>query len=206
MITQKQYKTLNDAFDYFNEKLFEGKLPDVLITLQRKAKVNGYHHFEKFEGREDKKKVTEIALNPDNFTDRTDQEILSTLCHELCHHWQYSFSKPARRGYHDKEWASKMVEIGLMPTSTGEPGGKQTGQRVTHMIVNGGKFEISCGAFLTKGSALHLNSVPDLKVEKDKKKTREKFTCPSCYQAAWAKKTAKLMCAECEELMVIEGE
>lgn len=203
-ITAKQYKSLDDAFKYFNENLFEGKLPDVLITLQRKSRSNGYHHFEKFEGREDKKRVTEIALNPDNFSDRTDQEILSTLVHEMTHHWQYTFSEPTRRGYHDKEWASKMIEIGLMPTSTGEIGGRQTGQKMTHVIINGGKFEITCGAFLTRGSVLHLNSVIDEKVEKERKKTREKFTCPSCLQSAWAKKTANLMCGECEEHMVIE--
>jgi len=40
MITQKQYKTLDDAFKYFNDKLFEGKLPDILITLQRKSRTN----------------------------------------------------------------------------------------------------------------------------------------------------------------------
>lgn len=206
VITEKQYKTLDDAFKYFNDKLFDGKLPDILITLQRKARTNGYHHFEKFEDRKSKNKITEIALNPDSFADRTDQEILSTLVHELCHHWQWSFGSPVRAGYHDKEWASKMNEIGLMPTSTGEVGGRQTGQRMTHVIVEGGKFETACGAFLTRGSALYLNSVVVPKETKERKKTREKFTCPRCHQSAWAKKTAKLACGNCIQPMIIEEE
>lgn len=207
MITTKQYANLDDAFKYFNEKLFDGKLPDVMITLQMKVRTNGYHHFEKFEGRDNKKRVTEIALNPDNFNERTDQEVLSTLCHEMCHHWQYSFSEPARKGYHDKEWANKMLEIGLIPTATGEVGGKMTGQRIYTLIMEGGKFEIACGAFLTNGSVLNLNGVVDEKVEKERKKTRYKFTCPNCMEeSAWAKKTAKLACGTCLVPMVIEEE
>jgi predicted SprT family Zn-dependent metalloprotease len=206
MITTKQYKTLDEAFEYFNKKLFEGMLPDVMITLQRKSRTNGYHHFHKFKGRENQQEITEIALNPDNFSERTDTDILSTLVHEMCHHWQYSIGEPSKRGYHDKEWASKMIEIGLMPSSTGEPGGKQTGQRMSHYIVEGGQFEIVCGAFLTKGSALYINSTLDSKIERQKNKTRNKFVCPQCLQAAWAKKTASLACGNCLIKMVVEEE
>ena len=47
---------------------------------------------------------------------------------------------PPRRSYHDRQWAAKMKEIGLQPSTTGEPGGKETGQTVTHYIVKGGAF------------------------------------------------------------------
>lgn len=204
MITDTTYHRFDEAIKYFNDKLFEGKLPDILLTLNRKSRTYGYHHFEKFQGREDKKRVSEISLNPDGFEGRSDEEILSTLVHELTHHWQWSFGEPSRPGYHDREWASKMDEIGLCPTSTGEIGGRRTGQRMTHVILEGGKFEIACKAFLLKGSALYLNSVVEPKIEKERNKTREKFCCPQCHQQAWAKKTAKLACGNCMKLMVIE--
>ena len=82
----------------------------------------------------------ELALNPDVFTDRTDEEILSTLAHEMAHVWQQECGIPPRRCYHDKEFASKMKAIGLHPSDTGEPGGKETGQSMTHYIVAGGKY------------------------------------------------------------------
>ena len=206
MITDNTYHRFDEAIKYFNDKLFEGKLPDILLTLNRMKRTRGYHHFEKFQEREGKKRISEIALNPDSFEGRSDEEVLSTLVHELCHHWQWSFGKPSRPGYHDREWASKMDEIGLCPTSTGEIEGKRTGQRMTHIIVDGGKFEIACKAFLLKGSALYLNSVVEPKIEKERKKTREKFCCPTCLQAVWAKKTANIMCGDCEEKMVVEDE
>ena len=59
-------------------------------------------------------------------------------------------------GYHNKEWAAKMREIGLMPTDTGQPGGKDTGQKVTHFIEPGGRFEQACTAYLATGAAIPL--------------------------------------------------
>jgi hypothetical protein len=41
----------------------------------------------------------EIALSPGTFAQRTDEEILSTLVHEMVHHWQRHFGKPGRGRY-----------------------------------------------------------------------------------------------------------
>ena len=48
--------------------------------------------------------------------------------------------KPGRRGYHNEEWARKMDELGLTPSSTGEPGGDRVGYRMSHYIVEDGAF------------------------------------------------------------------
>ena len=205
-ITAKQYTDLDKAYEYFNKKLFDGNLPECLITLQRHPKTRGYHHHEKFTSRKDGSRISEIALNPDGFTDRTDIEILSTLAHEMTHVQQWTLPEPPRAGYHDKEFAILMSEIGLQVSNTGEPGGKTTGQKMSHYILKGGKFETVAGAFLLSGDKFQWNSRPNIKVTKERKKTREKFTCKTCMQSAWAKKTANLMCGECEEKMVIEDE
>lgn len=206
-VTRTQYSILDEAFQYFNSKLFNGELPDVMITLQRKSKAAGYHHFEKFEGRENKKeRITEIALNPDVFSVSTDEEVMDTLVHEMVHHWQYFFGTPTRAGYHNREWAAKMKEVGLYPSSTGEPGGKETGPSMSDYIIDGGKFQVVCKGFLLKknGIALYLNSVVESKEKKERKKTREKFVCKKCLQSAQAKKTAKLLCGDCMLPMKIE--
>ena len=41
---------------------------------------------------------------------------------------------PPRRSYHSQARAHKMVEIGLIPSDTGEPGGKRTSQSISHYI------------------------------------------------------------------------
>lgn len=91
-------------------------------------------------GRAGKKVVHEISINPD-FMNREDRDWHSTLVHEMCHLWQEDFGRPSRGGYHNSQWADKMIQVGLMPSDTGEAGGKRTGQSITHYIIPGGKFE-----------------------------------------------------------------
>jgi hypothetical protein len=57
---------------------------------------------------------------------------LSTLVHEMVHVWQQHCGTPSKRGYHNKEWATKMKSVGPQPSSTGMVGGKETGQRMSH--------------------------------------------------------------------------
>ena len=51
--------------------------------------------------------------------------LLCNLAHEMCHVWQQTRAKAPRRGYHDRQWAGKMREVGLQPSSTGEEGGER---------------------------------------------------------------------------------
>ena len=132
--TKTEYQGFQQAYDFFNRELFDKGLPQVLVTLQRHANTRGYFSPERFNGRIDETAVHELALNPDTFSGRTDEMILSTLAHEMAHVWQQTHGKPSRRGYHDRQWAAKMREIGLQPSSTGETGGKETGQNVSQYI------------------------------------------------------------------------
>ena len=147
--TPEVYSELQMAFDHFNKELFDSQLPDCLITLQRERKTYGYYSSKRYI-RLSLEQTDEIALNPSYFYIRSIQETLSTLAHEQVHMWQDHFGQPGRRGYHNHEWASKMVAIGLMPTDTGEPGGRRVGERVTHMIISGGRFDAACALLLTK--------------------------------------------------------
>src|ERR1039457_6968508 len=132
-VTIKEYKGFQYAFDWFNKTLFDNTLPQVLITLQRRPKSYGYFSPNRFSGRgENAAKVHELALNPAEFAKRIDEEILSTLAHEMAHLWQQSYGKMPSKAYHDRYWAAKMESIGLMPSDTGRKGGKKTGQHMSH--------------------------------------------------------------------------
>lgn len=196
-ITPAQYQALQDAYDFFNERLFGGTLPQVLVTLQRHAKMAGYFHARRFMARTKDGTAHELALNPDGFMGRSDALILSVLAHEQAHVWQETHGKPPRRAYHDRQWAAKMIEVGLQPSSTGAPGGKETGQRMSHYILPGGAFAKAYAELKKRGFKLGWESMPLTKEAKAKKASKTKFTCPACAQNAWGKPDTKLICGVC---------
>lgn len=202
--TESGYGMLQEAFDHFNECLFDGELPQVYLTLSASGRSRGYFCSERFESRDGDKAFThEIALNPDAFEGRTDEQIFSTLAHEMCHVWQEEFGKQTRRGYHDRQWAAKMKEIGLHPSNTGEPGGKETGQQMTHYVLDGGPFQRAYKAMADTLQIAWQGRLAGLVSAKGsaakKKPTRCKYTCPECNANAWAKYEASLGCGECSE-------
>jgi hypothetical protein len=121
----------SQAYGFFNARLFAGRLPHALITMQRRAKSFGYFAGERFGTREGEEITDEIALNPAHFKERTDEESLSTLVHEMCHLEQHHFGKPSRNGYHNKEWAAAMKSVGLVPSDTGQPAARKPAKQST---------------------------------------------------------------------------
>jgi hypothetical protein len=202
-ITQTEYAGLEQAYDWFNADLFGGQLPAVLITLQRKANSRGYFSGRRFSSRlADGNLTDELALNPATFEGRTDMEILSTLVHEMVHVWQAHSGNPGRGKYHNAEWGDKMESIGLMPSDTGKPGGKRTGQGMTHYIIAGGPFEQSAKKLLSAAFRLNWQSVEangQGKTGGSRAASKVKFTCPSCGQNAWGKPDLFILCGSCSE-------
>lgn len=142
MITTLQFKTLDDLYQFYNDRLFGSKLPECIVNMSRKGGSYGFFVPERWKGENMQRKIIhEISVNPD-FMDRPDKEWHSTLVHDMCHLWQYEFGNPSRSCYHNKQWAAKMIDIGLMPSDTGEPGGKTTGQQMSHYIIEGGLFDV----------------------------------------------------------------
>jgi hypothetical protein len=202
-ITPTEYAGLQKAFDFFKEHLFNERwMPDVFITYQRKSRSYEYFGPDRFNARSDKSAKHEIALNPDGFIGRSDQEILSTLVHEMVHLWQHLFGTPPRRAYHDREWATKMKALGLHPSSTGEPGGREVGQRMSHYVIVGGEFERAYQQLAASGWRLNLESAA--REEANAPRTRNsktKFSCSLCGLNAWAKPDAGLTCTACSQPM-----
>jgi len=221
--TVETYSSLQVAFDFFNVELFDGRLPEVLITLQRSKRSYGHYGADRFQARlaeaappkspssnlpEQKpgvvgNPIAELNLNPEHFGTRTERAILSTLVHEMVHARQHAEGKPSRSGYHNAQWADMMDEVGLTPSSTGEPGGKRVGDRVSHVIVEGGPFARAFARLKESGWRLAWARAPEEPGDK-KPPTRLKFTCESCGMAAWAKATAHLVCGDCGEELTPE--
>jgi SprT-like family len=202
-VTTVEYSAFQAAYNFFNTALFDGTLPHVYVTLQRKAHSRGYFSADRFTGRQRSGTVHELALNPDDFG-RTDAEVLSTLVHEMVHVWQQEYGHPGRGRYHNREWAAKMLDIGLYPSTTGKKGGAMTGQRVTHYIVADGPFAHATTRLLATGFTLHWQSGIDGRSRAGRQRavkaaSKTKFTCHECGLNAWAKPDASLVCGACYE-------
>ncbi len=196
-------QAMQEAFEHFNRTLFEGQLPPAVITLQRKRNTRGYFLEDAFANRQANIVTAhEIAMNPDTFVGRTDTEILSTLVHEMVHHWHQEFGKPGKNGYHNQEWADKMIELGLQPESFDNPGGV-TGRKVSHRIIDDGPFDHACSALLGEGYVLTWQSQPEMKKRSDPKKNKVKYVCPTCEAKAWGKPDLNIRCGDCDSSMDI---
>jgi hypothetical protein len=202
-----QHQVMQNAYHYFNRTLFDGKLTTCMISFSRRAKSNAWYCPAVWHNA--KRSAAEISINPDQMI-RPLIETFSSLVHEMVHHWQYMKGTAPRRGYHDREWAEKMRQVGLHPVSTdGEE--KEVGQQMTHVIVPGGPFEL---AFVAQGASLHLPYLPvSLEKKAKEKKAKEnkvKYTCKTCNCNVWGKPGLLIGCLSCEdtdcEPMFSEGE
>ena len=219
--TEQQYNALNKAFQYFNEALFESQLPGCFLVFSRKRNAHGYMAASQWRRVDEESHTThEIALTRITLY-REPIKVFSTLVHEQAHLWQIVFGSPSRGGYHNQEWADKMEEIGLMPSDTGEPGGKKTGQKMTHYIIPGGKYEKAFEAmpkdfllpFTSWEGDLMKNLLSTGGTGNEPKTTgttsppppsptarnKTKYTCPKCNVNVWGRPNLDIVCGSCSE-------
>lgn len=194
---------LQEAFDSANSALFGGQLPPCMILVHRKGRAHGYFWAQQFRRIGSKDVIDEIALNPDTMN-REPRLVLSTLVHEMAHLWQFHFGNPSRSGYHNREWADKMDDLGLTPSDSGQPGGKRTGQQMTHYVEPGGRYERWVTAFLSPERLFTWASTPALKgTATRKKRNKIKYSCGP--HTAWGKPGLSIYCKDCQKVMEGKG-
>jgi predicted SprT family Zn-dependent metalloprotease len=217
--TKEQFENFSKIYDYFNEKLFYGNLKSCFLNFSRKGSaVNGFFAPERWYKGDF---VThEISLNPLALGKRDFKWLCGVVVHEMCHLWQHDNGTTSRNGYHNAEWGKKMIEVGLMPSQTGQPGGKMKGQQMDHYIITGGKYDIAFND-MPKDLLLPWQSVESLllkgeigedvpeelkalmekqedETEKKSSKNKIKYTC-ACENNIWGKPDLDITCNECGE-------
>lgn len=222
-LTLRIYSDLQTAYDYFNRELFDGRLPEALLVLSYHRGANGYFRSKPFVPRDQlgaydewqaavletpddspalesiKPGVDEISLNIFTFRDRTVQDIMSTLVHEMVHLEQFHFGEdiPKRIAHHNREWGSLMKRVGLYPSATGAPGGKETGRRMTHYVVEGGPFEAA-----VENLPVTLDWVGLLPLKKKKEREpKVTYCCPDCEARVRGKAGLNIRCDDCDQVM-----
>lgn len=200
-LTPVIYGDLQAAYTHFNNELFGGMLPDVVIVFARKPHMLGHYAHDRYSERNGGKRPTqhsELALNPDGFVGADDRKILSTLVHEQAHVWQFFHGK-ASGNYHNKEWGTRMKALGLYPSNTGAPGGRETGVQMSHYIIGGGPFDESYKRLADSGWTLDIQSTAVAGKRTKKPESKAKFSCPNCGLNAWGKPGLELICLPCLE-------
>lgn len=209
--TPTQFEAYQTMFDHFNRELFKGELPQVILNFSRHSGALGFFARERWIGAKPDVTAHEISLNPDYLRERPPIQVASTLVHEMVHLWQVENGTPSRAGYHNNEWAQKMIAIGLHPSDTGSPGGRITGQRMTHYILPGGPFQASFDRLNTKsfpwqhiartepgpaGPPTRPGGEPEPPEPPTgpKAKNKVKYTCPACGLAVWGKPGLAVAC------------
>jgi hypothetical protein len=210
--SQKLWDSWHGLFDFFNDELFSSSLDANRVILncsrtQGRSTLGFYMGLLSEnkgawieDGGQDQK--AEISMNPTKMAGRPLDEILATFVHELCHFWQDLHGSPGKRGYHNKEWADKMLEVGLQPVNNNDPT-KVTGMSMHHSIIPGGRFAKTMEQLPEhlKLPFLGLNTV------RPKGKTGyQKWRCPRCLQICRAKDTADIACMPCSIAAHIDGE
>lgn len=224
--TVTTYAELQQIFDTLNERLFDGSLKPCLMTLQREKQTMGYFSHRRFVASDGGGEFTdEIALNPAYFASHGLREVFQTVAHEMAHLWQAHYGSPGRGRYHNREWAEKMIAIGLMPTDTGGPGGKTTGQRISDYPIEGGPFLAAYEALATRAFRLTWVdryvaassrgggvSVAELATQslvfggeaREKRPTRVKYVCPANGAAVWGRPHLNLVCGDTGQAYVMQ--
>jgi hypothetical protein len=78
--TKITYSGFIKAYDYFNERLFDNRLPRCLITMQRRSGANGYFANKRFGTRDATEITDEIALNPRTLSSEIPRKYFRRWC------------------------------------------------------------------------------------------------------------------------------
>jgi predicted SprT family Zn-dependent metalloprotease len=180
--TRETLDPLLEAFSEFNSTLFDGGLPDCYVKTESRDKRSRGHYAPQRWTRANGNGYTVdiISLNPLYFAGQHGGtlEALQTLLHEMCHHWQQHFGKCSRAGYHNREWAEKMKSVGLQPSNTGKPGGKEVGQKMSDYPIAGGKFEQIAKGMMDSGFTIPWAERSSK--AKSALPVRVTYRCPEC--------------------------
>lgn len=145
---------------------------------------------------------SEISLNP-ALLEESGETIMAYLVRLMVSAWQYQYGTYPSYGYGycNQEFADKMREIGLPLSDTGEPGGNETGIRLSHYVDPEGAFiksvkEMPESLFPWRGARIVAKPKP----------TRQKYACPMCGFSFMAAMKGKVKCftEDCDSWMELQ--
>lgn len=204
---------LESAFDWLNNRFYEGALPRPVITLSEGAKARAMGWFSLYKPwhlvEDPTVEATELNISSD-YLDTGFEVVVNTLCHEMVHCYNYAngIKDCARSGSrHNKKFAESAEAHGMhwvKPTednTSEQEYYKKYG--FAHVEINDDvKPEVfEALAFLKEAMTVYR----DKRKKKDKvakKGNVIKYMCPCCGNSVRATKEVFIMCGDCKEAMI----
>lgn len=185
-------RRLSVAFDLLNAELFEGQLPQVMLQLRNKPGSYGYFQPNKWKA-PDGRVLDLISLDSATATERPLIELASTLAHEMCHSYVFTFVNSRRTsGGHGKAWRTEMNRLGLPPVKCGA-----TWRTATHRIDPLGLFAQAFTRREQQLQALPWQECVDSAGGSKRAPDRVRFHCELCGAGFHARPTLQALCALC---------
>lgn len=200
--TEKYIETvayLGKLYDFLNQKLFFGELVKPVITIQVdvRNKAYGWWSTQKV-WKENKQDEGEHELNlVAQYLNRPIGEIAKTLIHEMCHQYAsvHKLQDCSRSGkYHNKLFKSIAESHGLVVTKA-DP----IGYAITSLSTATAEL---LKEFIEDGTLIyHTSNVASVV----KSSSARKYECPCCHASVRATKDVNIMCADCNEFMILNN-
>ena len=191
---------LEDLFEQFNNKFYEGKVQKPVITVSPDTTKGAYGWCtswkawkEKLDSEEDQNDAPayyEINLCAEHLA-RPFTEVCATLLHEMVHLWnlQNEVQDTSRGGsYHNKKFKQVAEEHGLIIEQHPKYGWTLTSLNDEAKTFIEGMHE--------KGFDIYRSKLPKLKLSKGS--SSRKYVCPCCGLIVRATKEVHVICADCE--------
>ena len=222
------YKKIQYVIDEIDTRFFGGngkeKIPEIVFAINNRCNtcVTAFVQADSLYDKVNDRKLQYMAINP-FYLNRDVDDILSTICHELCHVYENAYVHIPRGGYHDKQWAELMLACGLEPIYN-----NKSKTSVHHKIIEGGAFEKFIEDFKKEHDDNYFNIVeysrivetttkkalgiedgdenedgepkPDNADKPVKKYNRNKikYVCPKCDAKVWGKAGLHITCTDCD--------
>lgn len=186
-------------YNKLNDYLFEGKLEKVIITFEPGYKKGAYGWFNPRKDWTQGKEERYVINISSDFLNRDTTAIIGTLLHEMCHLYaeMNGIKDTSRSGiYHNKKFKEIAESHGLSVTEY-----DKIGFGVTCLNDNI-KDWLKSNLCFSKISLHH--KIFDKKETEKKPSSTRKYICPCCDLIVRATKDCKLICAECEEEMILK--
>lgn len=188
------------CFDFFNKKLYAGKLLRPIITIQTAGRMNAYGWFAREAWRVTKRgQVPEINMCAEWLT-RKPIEVLSTLIHEMVHldNWQKEIEDCNQNQYHNKKFAVAAEAIGFEVTKSDRYG-------YAHTTPKEKLIEIIAAAKVDEGK-ISLSRSGLYAAAKKKKGSKLKRWCCGCTNVRVAVADFDATCNLCSNKFELEKE
>ena len=210
---QRAQQYLKKIFRLLNEQIFDNELEDVQVVLSNNARVYGYYTLNgaTWTGQANGELFAqhEIGISSQYLASREIFEVVTTLCHECCHHLAYlkGIQDVSRNGYwHNKKFRRCAEEHGLIVEYDPRVGFGVTScsERLLQFCIDNDLQEFKLNRSSDYYVAIGGSSSPcgGSVTTTTRKASSYKLQCPCCGCSVRATKLGvQLMCMTCNEEM-----